>query len=158
MVNDIRPYLALAGVVFGAWIWSGTGLEAAVMAGVGWAFVAFMSALMVELMAEDRRHDRGFSHHFMTPISVLGMAVGVLGRTVPQLLNAVYAVPEGWRGVRMPYHGVFDADWWNAPWVVPTALGVSLALIVFDLFVRGPFRVLLIRGVDLLVHPFIRRW
>ena len=156
MVHDIRPYLGLAGAVFGVWTLSGAGLEASAMAGIGWAFVFFMGALVLSSMMDDR--DAGFFDHWMTPISVLGMAVGLLGRTVPTLLNAIYAVPEDWRGVRMPYYGVFDADWWNASWIVPAALGVSFALIVFDLFVRGPLRFLLIGGIGRLVYPFIRRW
>jgi hypothetical protein len=55
-------------------------------------------------------------------------------------------------------HGVerHDGDWWNAGWVCPTTCGLGIALIVFDLFVRGPLRFLLVGPVIRLVNAIAR--
>lgn len=156
MIYDPRPYIALGAAVFGVWAGCGAPLGEAASAAVLWPMVAWLAFLSLETMVDDR--DAGFLDHLMTPISNLGMAVMALGRTLPPLLNGVYAVPERFRGWRMPYHGLFDADWWNAGWVWPAAGGLGLALIVLDVFVRGPLRFVVFAPILHLAHAVARRW
>lgn len=148
MVRDPRPWLILAAATFGVWSWLGFGPGHALMAALGWTAVAWLGALTMEIVRDDRRKGVRSFGDLMPLVGTLGLALVVLGDTGPALLNAVYAVPEQFRGVRMPYYGVFDGDWWNAAWVWPTAAGLGSALVF------GP----VLHLAYVLAHVAARRW